>query len=84
MLFNSYDLDGDGYLNHTDIFNIFNTSNSIRDDGFSESQLKSLVDDLVKTIDTDKDGKVSYSDFYAAVKSKKFPLECIVHIPGQQ
>jgi aspartate-semialdehyde dehydrogenase len=47
----------------------------------SEEQLKRIVDECFKQIDTNHDGKLSYEEFKAAIESQKLLINCFVHYP---
>lgn len=63
--FNLYDVDGDGYISNSDLFQILK---AMVGNNLNDVQLQQLVDRTMRQGDKDVDGKLSYEEFLTMVK----------------
>ncbi|KAL8609406.1 hypothetical protein ACOMHN_019895 [Nucella lapillus] len=79
--FTVYDLNGDGYLLKDEMYQFLKNSMITKshdvdqDDG--EESIKELTEMVVKLLDFDRDGRVNFEDFRAAVVENKLLLEVL-------
>uniref|UniRef100_A0A8C2TFD5 Calaxin n=2 Tax=Coturnix japonica TaxID=93934 RepID=A0A8C2TFD5_COTJA len=74
--FEVYDLNGDGYISREEMFQMLKNSlikPPSEDDG--DEGIKDLVDIVLKKMDLDHDGKLSFADFEESVKNENLLLE---------
>mmetsp|Transcript_11074 Transcript_11074/g.17719 ORF Transcript_11074/g.17719 Transcript_11074/m.17719 type:complete len:181 (+) Transcript_11074:103-645(+) len=64
--FRMYDVNNDGYISNGDLFKILKI---MVGNNLTDTQLQQLVDRTIVQGDKDKDGKLSYVEFVAMVKS---------------
>ncbi|KAM4906928.1 calaxin [Sylvia borin] len=71
-----YDLNGDGYISREEMFQMLKNSLLIQPaDEEPDEGVKDLVDLVLKKMDYDHDGKLSFADFEKAVREEKLLLE---------
>uniref|UniRef100_A0A8D2PUR3 EF-hand calcium binding domain 1 n=1 Tax=Zosterops lateralis melanops TaxID=1220523 RepID=A0A8D2PUR3_ZOSLA len=71
-----YDLNGDGYISRDEMFQMLKNSLLIQPaDEEPDEGVKDLVDLVLKKMDYDHDGKLSFADFEKAVREEKLLLE---------
>uniref|UniRef100_A0A8C9DK31 EF-hand domain-containing protein n=1 Tax=Prolemur simus TaxID=1328070 RepID=A0A8C9DK31_PROSS len=74
--FEVYYLNGDGFISQEEIFDIL--KNSLHQQSSEEETdegIKELVDIILKKMDYDNDGKISFADFEKAVREDRLLLE---------
>ncbi|XP_045421345.1 EF-hand calcium-binding domain-containing protein 1-like [Lemur catta] len=74
--FEVYYLNGDGFISREEIFDIL--KNSLHQQSSEEETdegIKELVDIILKKMDYDNDGKISFADFEKAVREDRLLLE---------
>ena len=71
VMFNSYDLNGDGKLSPDEIYNIFRTSLKAQGGYMAENELRELVVSTIRSIDQNNDGQIDFNEFKQAVQSNK-------------
>ncbi|XP_041478651.1 EF-hand calcium-binding domain-containing protein 1-like isoform X2 [Lytechinus variegatus] len=75
--FQVYDLNSDGHISREEMFHLLKTSivkQPTEED--PEEGIKDLVEILIKKMDIDHDGKLSYHDFRTSVYAEPLLLEC--------
>ncbi|KAM7036929.1 calaxin [Melospiza melodia melodia] len=71
-----YDLNGDGYISKKEMFEMLKHSLLIQPgDEEPDEVVKDLVDIALKKMDSDRDGKLSFTDFEKAVRDENLLLE---------
>lgn len=63
--FKVYDVDGDGFVSNSDLFQVLKTMVGAN---LTEVQLQQLVDRTILKGDKDKDGKLSYAEYVEMIK----------------
>lgn len=83
LMFNSYDLNGDGYLTPDELLHLMKTSQTTggEQSGLTDEDLRTMVYKVLAAFDTNKDGRLSWEEFQQAIKSKVLNLSCLVHVP---
>lgn len=64
--FSIYDMDKDGYISNGELFQVLHM---MVGDNLKDWKLQQLVDKTIITLDRDGDGKISFEEFRAAVRS---------------
>ncbi|KAG7317146.1 hypothetical protein KOW79_019444 [Hemibagrus wyckioides] len=74
--FDVYDLNGDGYISREEMFHMLKSSliRQLTEEDPDEG-IKDLVEIILKKMDYDHDGRLSYSDFEKAVREENLLLE---------
>ena len=65
--FKLYDVDGDGFISNSDLFQILKAMVGAN---LNDQQLQQLVDRTIRQGDLDCDGKLSYDEFLAMTKAQ--------------
>jgi len=81
-MFKSYDADGNGYLDPSEVFNIFKASLSAKGRAVTAEELRALVQRIFAELDVDKDGRLSYEEFKRGVESQQILVSLFVHYPS--
>lgn len=71
-----YDLGGNGRLKRNDIIRLLRKCFIYEKDEDVELMVKEFADILVRKLDVDGDGEISYEDFSESVKNQKELLQC--------
>jgi len=71
LMFDAYDLDGNGILSPDEVYFIFKTSLRAQGGYMPEDELRRLVLDTIKAIDQNGDGQIDFSEFRQAVLDQK-------------
>jgi len=81
FLFDAYDTDGSGTLTPDEVFNIFKASLSSKGEAVSTEEIRAMVAECYRQIDTDGDGEINYEEFKTAVTNQQLMISCFVHYP---
>ncbi|KAF2906151.1 hypothetical protein ILUMI_00024 [Ignelater luminosus] len=73
--FNVYDMYADGCINKDRMVNLM--SGSVIGEEDTEDVVKDLVDIIIKKLDVDRDGKITYEDFKQCIKQQPLLMECL-------
>jgi len=79
LIFNSYDSDGNGFLDTDEVYNIFKASLISKGNSITDSDIKEMVYKVFKEVDVNNDGKLSYDEFKKAVENQQILVSCFVH-----
>lgn len=74
--YNVYDLMGKGEIRREQMLNLLRTSVFKHHDEDVEETVRDLVDTIMKKIDIDKDGIVSFEDYKHSIEQNPMLLEC--------
>jgi len=77
LMFNSYDLDGDGVLDKIELYNMIKSSTKNSGQDVSDTVLKKMVEETFELVDTDKNGEISFEEFDRAVHSGKLSFSLL-------
>lgn len=86
LMFRSYDLDGNGFLDRDEVFAIYRTALlfsglSRSDPQLEHAHLSSLVDEAFRRVDVNGDGRLDFNEFVLAVNSNIIMSDCFVRTP---
>ena len=71
LMFNSYDVDKNGFLDRAEFFKVLNYIFSVQKNNYSFEEINNQVDVLFSELDANKDGKIDFEEFSNAIKEKK-------------
>ncbi len=78
FLFRVYDIDDDGFVSKQDLRTVMRML--LGDEYVSETQLEALVESVIKSADTDNDGRISKDEFAGAVDLDHVRRNCTVSL----
>jgi serine/threonine-protein phosphatase 2B regulatory subunit len=86
LMFQSYDLDKNGFLDRDEVFAIFRTALLFSGLARSSAQLEhahltSLVDEAFRRVDVNGDNKLDFHEFVLAVNSSVIVSDCFIKTP---
>ncbi|KAL4460381.1 hypothetical protein ABPG74_000132 [Tetrahymena malaccensis] len=70
LAYQSYDINGDGFLDKNEVARMFEVAGRLRGISFSIDQLKSNTEEFFKLADQNNDGQISYSEFRIAIQKR--------------
>ena len=67
FIFRVYDVDQDGFISNGELFHVLKL---MVGDNLDNEKLQQVVDKTIVEADLDKDGKLSFDEFYAIIEKK--------------
>jgi hypothetical protein len=81
VMFNSYDMNGDGCLDRKELFKMFQSSTKSSGKNVDEALLRKMVEETIQLCDEDKNGEISFEEFHKAVHSGKLSFSLLATNP---
>ncbi|KAK2964875.1 putative Calcineurin subunit B [Blattamonas nauphoetae] len=75
LLFDVYDVDGDGFISNGELFYVLKMMTGAN---MSDAAIQQLVDRTILDTDTSGDGHISFEDFSLSMKNRKVLFETVV------
>lgn len=79
-MFRAYDLDGNGVLSPSEVYNLFKATTSSKGQRLTHDELMKMVNNCFEEVDKNHDGVISYDEFKQAIESQKLIADCFVNL----